>query len=266
VDYDSTPIPDLYVQARRLPAEAMDVWRRVVQDMLPPAPSIRRVLDLGCGTARFTEMLNDIYRAAVVGVDPSLRMLAKRAPSTDGAAQFIAAHAESLPLGAGSMDLVFLSMVYHHLQPGRAVPEIARVLAPKGHAFVRNPTRETVVEFEYMRFFPEAAALDLARMPPRDALVATFAAHGLDARLHRVVRHPFAASYAEYFAKISARAISSLQAIPDEAFGRGLAAFERHCRSAPDRPIFEPVEVFLFRSGPLRRTKSVSSGGLQPAL
>jgi SAM-dependent methyltransferase len=266
VDYDSTPIPDLYVRARRLPAEAMDVWRRVVQDMLPPAPSIRRVLDLGCGTARFTEMLADIYRAAVVGVDPSLRMLAKRAPSTDGAAQFMAAHAESLPLGAGSMDLVFLSMVYHHLQPSRAGAEIARVLARKGHVLVRNPTRETVVEFEYLRFFPEAAALDLARMPPRDALVATFAAHGLEARLYRVVRHPFAASYAEYFAKISARAISSLQAISDEAFGRGLAAFERHCRSVPDRPIFEPVEVFLFRSGPLRRTESVSSGGLHPAL
>jgi hypothetical protein len=62
-----------------------------------------------------------------------------------------------------------------------------------------------------------------------------------------VVRHPFAASYPEYFAKISARAISSLQAIPDGAFDRGLVAFERHCRNAPDRPIYEPVEVFSSR-------------------
>ena len=29
MDYDSTPIPDLYVQARRLPAEAMQRWRHV---------------------------------------------------------------------------------------------------------------------------------------------------------------------------------------------------------------------------------------------
>jgi ubiquinone/menaquinone biosynthesis C-methylase UbiE len=266
VDYDSTPIPDLYVQARRLPAEAMGVWRRVVQDMLPPAPSICRVLDLGCGTARFTEMLNDIYAAPVVGVDPSLRMLAKRAPSTNRAVQFIAAHAEDLPLGAGSMDLVFLSMVYHHLQPGRAVAEIARVLTRTGHAVVRNPTRETVAEFEYMRFFPEALAFDLGRMPSRASLAEAFTAHGLEAMSHRVVSHPFAASYIDYFRKISARAISSLQAIPDDAFERGLAAFERHCRGAPDRPIFEPVEVFLFGSGALRRAGSVSSEGLQPAL
>jgi SAM-dependent methyltransferase len=182
----------------------------------------------------------------VVGIDPSLRMLAQRVPSADSSAHFIAAHAESLPVGAGSMDLVFLSMVYHHLRPGHAVAEIARVLSRHGHVFVRNPTREAVPDFEFMRFFPEALAFDLSRMPPRDGLVTTFATHGLEAAAHRVVRHPFAASYAEYFAKISARAISSLQAIPDEAFERGLAAFERHCRHAPDRPIYEPVEVFLF--------------------
>jgi hypothetical protein len=64
------------------------------------------------------------------------------------------------------------------------------------------------------------------------------------------VSHPFEASYTEYFEKISARAISSLQAIPDEAFARGPAAFERRCRNAPDRPIYEPVEVFLFSAAP----------------
>jgi len=77
-----------------------------------------------------------------------------------------------------------------------------------------------------------------------------FAEHGLEAIAHQVVSHPFAASYTEYFAKISARAISSLQVIPDEAFERGLAAFERHCRNTPDRPIYEPVEVFLFSATP----------------
>ena len=173
-------------------------------------------------------------------------MLAQRAPSADGAARFVAAHAEALPLGAAKVDLVFLSMVYHHLRPEAAVAEIARVLAPGAHVVVRNPTRETVVGFEYMRFFPEARQVDEARMPARDALVATFAAHGLEASAHRVVMHPFAASYAEYLAKISARAISSLQAISDEAFARGRAAFERHCRAAEDHPIYEPVEIFLF--------------------
>jgi SAM-dependent methyltransferase len=192
-------------------------------------------------------MLGDSYHATVVGIDPSLRMLAQRAPPADGTAHFIAAHAEELPLGAGSVDLVFLSMVYHHLRPGQAVAEIARVVSRNGHVFVRNPTRQTVPEFEYMRFFPEA--LELSR-PPRDGLLATFAAHGLETSALRLVSHPFAASYMEYFEKVSARAISSLQAIPDEAFARRLAAFERRCRNTPDRPIYEPVEVFLFSAAP----------------
>jgi SAM-dependent methyltransferase len=248
VDYDSTPIPELYVRARHLPADAVAVWEGALRDALPPGPLIREVLDLGCGTGRFTAILSAIYGASVIGVDSSLRMLAERAPSAGAAARFIAARAESLPLGPATVDVVFLSMVYHHLHAGEAVAEIARVLAPGGHVLVRNPTRETAGEFEYMQFFPEALKVDLARMPSRAGLVAAFAVHGLQAALHRVVMHPFAASYAEYFAKISARAISSLQEVSDEAFARGLAAFERHCREAEDRPIYEPVELFLFTS------------------
>ena len=191
-------------------------------------------------------MLRHIYNAAVIGLDPSLQMLARRPPSAEIVARFIGGNAEHLPLASSTMDLVFLSMVYHHLRPGEAVAEIARVLTPGGHVFVRNPTRETAGEFEYMQFFPEALTVDLARMPSRDDLLAIFGAHGLDAEARRVVPHPFASSYREYFAKILARAISSLQAIPDEAFARGLAAFERHCLAARARRIHEPVEIFLF--------------------
>jgi len=48
--------------------------------MLPPAPAIRRVLDLGCGTGRFTGLLADLYGTAVIGVEPSHGMLAGREP------------------------------------------------------------------------------------------------------------------------------------------------------------------------------------------
>jgi hypothetical protein len=77
---------------------------------------------------------------------------------------------------------------------------------------------------------------------------ATFVATGLHPAAHRVVMHRFAGSYAEYYAKVSQRALSSLAVIPDDAFARGLAAFERHCRDAEDRPIYEPIGLFLFRA------------------
>jgi len=138
-------------------------------------------------------------------------------------------------------------MIYHHLDPESAVAEIDRVVRRGGNVIIRNPTRETVDGFEYMRFFPEARALDLARMPATGDLLSTLAARDFECVRRQTIMHPFAASYREYFDKVSQRALSSLAAIPDEAFAQGLAAFERHCRTAQDRPIYEPIEMFLFR-------------------
>jgi len=59
---------------------------------------------------------------------------------------------------------------------------------------------------------------------PQQFILDAFASQGLETAAHRVVRHPFAASSTEYFAKISARAISSLQAIPLRAWTGGLRA------------------------------------------
>ena len=216
--------------------------------MLPPGPEIRRVVDLGCGTGRFTGLLADVYGTSVVGVEPSSRMLAGREPLAPARGTFLAATAEALPLATGAIDLVFLSLVYHHLgAKTAALAELRRVARAGGHVIVRQVTRESADEYEYVRFFPDALALDLRRMPSRDGLTRAFLAEGFGRAGHRIVRHLFARSYAEYYRKISLRGLSSLQAISDDAFARGLAAFERHCRARSGGPIYEPVELFVFR-------------------
>jgi len=48
--------------------------------MLPPGPEIRRVVDLGCGTGRFTGLLADVYGTSVVGVEPSSTTTSARRP------------------------------------------------------------------------------------------------------------------------------------------------------------------------------------------
>src|SRR5438132_6918852 len=113
-----------------------------------------------------------------------------------------------------------------------AVAELRRVARAGGHVIVRQVTRESADEYEYVRFFPDALGLDLRRMPSRDGLTRAFLAEGFGRAGHRIVRHLFARSYAEYHRKISLR---------------GLAAFERHCRAQGAGPIYEPVELFVFR-------------------
>jgi SAM-dependent methyltransferase len=244
MEYDRTPLPEVYRLARTLPPEAIEVWKGAIRAMLPEPTAVERVVDLGCGTARFTGLLADLLHAPVIGIDPSLRMLAEREVH-DG--RFVAGTAEALPLAAGSIELVFASMVYHHLRADAALGEIRRVLRPDGRLMIRTPTLESVDNFVYLAFFPQALAIDRARMPSRAALIETCDVAGFTLRGHEIVRHRFADDHADYFRKISLRGLSSLRLISDEAFARGLREFAGYCRSAErGEPIYELVELFLF--------------------
>lgn len=191
-------------------------------------------------------LLGRIFGAPVVGVDPSLRMLAER--EVPGGA-FVAGHAEAIPLADGSVDLAFLSMIYHHIDPAAVLPELRRIVRPGGHAIVRTTTLEGIeAAVEYLRFFPEALAMNRARMPGRAAIAEAFAANGFARLAHRGVPTPLAPTRAEYCRKIAHRAFSSLQLVSDEAFARGLAALEHYCAaSGADGPVDELVDLFLFR-------------------
>lgn len=250
VDWDDTRLPDVYVTARELPAESVATWREAIRELLPPSAEIRRVIDLGCGTGRFSALVAELYSAPVIGVDPSLRMLAHREVPAASRCRFVAGSAEAIPLATGSTDLVFLSMVYHHLRSvPQALDEMRRVLREGGHVLVRNPTRESHEEgLEYLRCFPEAMALERRRMPSRQALTQVFLDGRFSSVSHRIVYHRFASSHADLLRKISLRGLSSLEAIPDDAFARGLRNLAQYCREQErGEPIDEPVELFVFR-------------------
>ena len=250
MEYDRTPLPEVYRIARTLPPETMDVWGRAIRAMLPEAAPVERVVDLGCGTARFTRLLADVLHASVVGVEPSLRMLAERELRDGRCAHFVAGTAEALSLASGSVDLVFASMVYHHLRPEAALPEMRRVLRAGGSLMIRTPTRESVGEFTYQTFFPDALAIDEARMPSRRALIDACEAAGFVPRAHELVRQRFADDHADYYRKISLRGLSSLLLISDDQFARGLREFAAYCQSAErHQPVYESVELFLFARG-----------------
>ena len=247
MEYDRTPLPNVYRRARTLPPETLDLWGRSIRAMLPKAAVVGRVVDLGCGTARFTGLLADVLRAPVVGVDPSLRMLGEREVRDPRVARFVAGTAEALPLTSGSVDLVFASMVYHHLRAAEALAEAWRVLRPGGHLMMRTPIRESLAGIPMFTFFPEALAIDEARMPSRRALVEACQAAGFTLRGHETIRQVFAEDGDDYYRKISLRGLSSLQLMSDDQFARGLRDFAAYCRSAkPDDPIYETVELFLF--------------------
>ena len=89
-----------------------------------------RVLDLGAGTGKLTALLAELG-ADVTAVEPDQAMLAelrRQLPSV----RALPGPAEAIPLADGSVDAVLCAQSMHWFDMSRALPEMARVLAPGG--------------------------------------------------------------------------------------------------------------------------------------
>ena len=137
---DHTEDPDFFVQlltatrrkllerARSSPAEYFGPLA------LQPG---HRVLDVGCGTGDFLRLLAPLVAPGrAVGIDLSETMIAEARRRADGSAPAIAFHpgdVQDLAFEAGSFDRVTATQVLVHVpDPGRALAEMSRVLAPGG--------------------------------------------------------------------------------------------------------------------------------------
>src|SRR5215208_2796421 len=98
--YSEPDIASRYDRSRGLPPQTMAAWRELVAARVPPE-STRRVVDLGCGTGRFTALLASIYAGPVLAIDASAPMLQAARRSAAGAGRAvhsIRASGEALPL------------------------------------------------------------------------------------------------------------------------------------------------------------------------
>jgi SAM-dependent methyltransferase len=150
----------------------------------------------------------------------------------------------------GAADMVFLSMVYHHLRDKRmAVQEFRRVLDRDGSLCIRTSTAEGIDGYPWVHFFPSARAIELDRAPSREGLTSTLDARGLHLAGYDVVRQRFARNWDEYLHKIGLRGLSSLKAVADDEFREGMRGLAAYCRQRRgERDVWEDIELFVFRS------------------
>ena len=153
------------------------------------------IVDLGCGTGRFSEILAAEFGARIIGFDPSESKIDQaRQKSATGMIEFERASANELPLADGCVDLVFMSQVYHHLpEPIAAARECWRTLRAGGYLCVRTATRENDVVIP--RFFPGARAMLDADLPSGDDISSTLVTAGFDTRHHAIVMERVAADW-----------------------------------------------------------------------
>lgn len=242
--FESEDAAERYDPGRSLPEETLALWMDTLRELVP-VDSVARILDLGAGTGRFAVSLRDTLGCPVVAVDPSEAMLDQgRGRGTDGI-RWLTGSAESIPLEDASVDLVWMSQVFHHLNdPAAAVSEIRRVLRPGGHLAVRNATLESEAGNQWACFFPEAPTVAVSRK----AIIQVVRGGGFDTVAVRPVPQVFASSYPEYCEKIGQRALSGLLVISDEAFTAGMERLRLWAATQPaDQLVVEPLDLLVFK-------------------
>jgi ubiquinone/menaquinone biosynthesis C-methylase UbiE len=115
-------------------------YRRIAERLTAGVPDGGRVVDIGTGPGRLiAEVARRRPGLEVVGVDPSVDMLARARRRTAGLAnaRAILAPAEDLPLDDESVDAVVSSLSSHHwADSAAALAEQARVLRPGGRLWL----------------------------------------------------------------------------------------------------------------------------------
>jgi demethylmenaquinone methyltransferase/2-methoxy-6-polyprenyl-1,4-benzoquinol methylase/phosphoethanolamine N-methyltransferase len=114
-----------------------------------------RVLDVGCGTGTLTLLAADQVAADIeaYGIDPAPEMIARaqlKASRIGNNAKFTVGVIEALDFPDKSMDVVFCTLVFHHLPDDKlqqtALREIRRVLVAGGRLILVDFGAEKQIE------------------------------------------------------------------------------------------------------------------------
>ena len=248
MDYDKTSISSSYDCARQYKSATLSKWMNHIRSSVPDT-HISHIVDLGCGTGRFSSALADLFEASVTGLDPSKKMLEKaKLNETSDSVTFKAAHAEDLPLDEDSVDLVFMSNVYHHLQdPAVTIRECRRVLRHPGYVVLRNSTSDQVDSFPYVGLFPGIEEIIGQYQPASRDVVSLFSSDKFDLLTHKVISHQMAENWNTLLNKAKLRADSLLVKLSDDDYESGIEALKRHAdTTAYQGPVYVNIDLFVF--------------------
>jgi SAM-dependent methyltransferase len=201
-----------------------DNWWEVF-DVLVRLGELRgaRVLEVGCGTGRLAEALEEREHARVWAVDASQAMV-ERAKAIGVAAKL--ARGEALPFKEGWFDAVVMRMSLHLLDRPRALAQAFRVLAPGGRLAIATEDPASFGDVWFARFFPSVPDIDRARFPDEVTLRRELAAAGFGAVEIEPLRQRRTTTRQKALDVIRSRAFSTFDLLPPDEYEGGLARAE----------------------------------------
>ena len=248
---DYSEIAQVYDLVRTGDAPHLEWWFERIAAAGGLGPGTR-LIDLGCGTGRWTIPLSERTGCEAIGLDRSPEMLEKaRAKDADSRVTWVVGDVERLELEPASVDCAFMCLMMHHLDDHLGTFRgVLRILKPGGVVLVRQGTLEQIMDDPWHRFFPEALTIDRKRTPLRAEIETWLRTAGFkqveSEEVKQFTYRDLADLHGRMLAEVRMRVASVMRLISDEAFERGLARIEKYVAEHPDDPWLRETLFTLF--------------------
>ncbi|MGH4123835.1 MAG: class I SAM-dependent methyltransferase [Clostridium sp.] len=181
------------------------------------------ILDIGCGTGNYTNIIEKITNAKVYGMDASEGML-KKAKEKNCNITFLLGDACSIPSKENYFSLIYMTDVIHHISDiDKMFADIFRILKNNGKVCIVTQSHRQI-DLRYMsEFFPATAIVDKLRYPDIDQIVSSASKNNLKFIKEKTIGEGEEIKLGNhYFELIEKKGYSMLHLISNEDFDNGL--------------------------------------------
>jgi SAM-dependent methyltransferase len=208
------------------------------------------VLDIGCGTGRFSLSISVIKNLMFCALEPSIEML-RQAVVKDKSKRilWVRGDGQRLPFQDSLFDCVYMTAVIHHIENRKmALREIYRV-SKKGRKCVIMTFSHSGIKKHITHDFPGVVAIDLKRIPSIPSLKKMMTMTGFrDVHYHAVQLDEGYISTDEYLRRVRNKYMSTLTLLSKDDFQRGFKIFKEKVKRKYGGQI-RRVSWFVFIEG-----------------
>ena len=186
-----------------------------------------RILDFGCGTGNYANMLQRLTRAKVYGIEPSDGMREKAIAKNVNITVVKGDH-KNIPFEDSYFDFVYMTDVIHHIPDIEMMfKEIGRVLKSGGSLCIATQSHEQIDNRFYVKYFPSTAIVDKRRYPDIDKIISKAQGQSFEHIKNAIIGEGVEVAVTADFVKlVKNKGFSMFHLISDDEYNVGLKQLE----------------------------------------
>jgi len=195
------------------------------------------ILDFGCGTGNYLNLIQTLYGCQCYGVEPSEGMRAKAKEKNSELIIEKGDHTR-IPFPDRYFDFTYMTDVVHHVPDSkRMFHEIKRVLKQKGKLCIATQSHPQIESRFFNQYFPSLSKIEKKRYPDVAGIISNAKAIGFD--LISVVVRPYpdiSVISAALVRTVEEKNWSMFRLLGDEEYAHGLKRLKNDLGAAYETP------------------------------